>query len=333
MHSCISDYFDISKYYGRAVFLAAYGGRGIGKTYSALKMGLEKKIKILYLRRTDKQLELSFSKVCNPYKTLNADTGRNVTVKTEGGISYASDSSQPSEIIAYGASLSTFYNIRGIDFSDVECILFDEFQRRSNERPIKNEGQAFLDLYESVSRNRELQGKEPLRVIFLTNAVSVYSEVLVEFGLEDVVERMLLSGQERMYIPDKAFEILVIGDRLDISIKKAETALYRAIESDYKDFAIGNRFTDDSFYNVRKVNLKEYYPKFSVYKIYFYIHKSKGIWHAAYSRSDCPHFDKDNMVIFKRQHYPFLREAFMENKITYRTYSIKKSVEKIIWGG
>ena len=333
MHACSSDYFDISKYYGRAVFLAVYGGRGVGKTYSGLKMGLENKIKILYLRRTDKQLELSFSKVCNPYKTLNADTGRNVTVKTEGGISYASDSSQPSEIIAYGASLSTFYNIRGIDFSDVECILFDEFQRRSNERPIKNEGQAFLDLYESVSRNRELQGKEPLRVIFLSNAVSVYSEILVEFGLENVVERMMFSGQERMYIPDKSFELLVIGDRLGISLKKAETALYRAIESDYKDFAIGNRFTDDSFYNVRKVNLKEYCPRFSVDNIYFYTHKSKCIWHAAYSRSDCPHFDKDNMVIFKRQHYPSLREAFMENKITYRTYSIKKSVEKIIWGG
>lgn len=333
MHACDIEYFDISRYYGRAVFFAAYGGRGIGKTYSGLKMGLENKIRILYLRRTEKQLSLSFSKSCNPYKTLNTDLNRDIIVKTNGDISYAIEPDNPGNIIAYGAALSTFYNIRGIDFSDVDCILFDEFQRRLNERPIKNEGQAFLDLYESVARNRELQGKEPLRVIFFSNAVSVYSEIMVEFGMENAVEKMLYSGQERLYVPEKSFEILVLGDRLGISQLKAETALYRAIESDYKDFAIGNSFTEDSFYNVRKVNLTEYRPEFSVDNIYFYIHKTKYLWHAAYSRADCPHFNKDNMVIFKRQYYPYLREIFMENKITYRTYSIKKSVEKIIWGG
>ena len=66
-------------------------------------------------------------------------------------------------------ALSTFGNLRGVDFSDVDMIFFDEFVPQKNARPIKAEAEAFFNLYETVNRNRELDGRPPVRVLMLSN--------------------------------------------------------------------------------------------------------------------------------------------------------------------
>ena len=51
----------------------------------------------------------------------------------------------PCNAFAVGVALSVVANIRGIDFSDYDYIVFDEFIASAGERPIKNEFQAFLN--------------------------------------------------------------------------------------------------------------------------------------------------------------------------------------------
>ena len=100
------------------------GGRGIGKTYSALSFLLESGKPFLYLRNTDKQMSLCASAFGNPFKRVSQDLGRDITMKSAGEIYVVKENDT---IIGYGAALSTFENLRGVDLSNIEYVLFDEF--------------------------------------------------------------------------------------------------------------------------------------------------------------------------------------------------------------
>ena len=59
------------------------GGRGIGKTYSALSFMMDQPDPFIYLRNTDVQMQECASTFGNPFKRLNKDLGRSVTLEAE----------------------------------------------------------------------------------------------------------------------------------------------------------------------------------------------------------------------------------------------------------
>ena len=54
------------------------GGRGIGKTYGMLKEVIARGDKFIYMRRTQKQVDMCAMDSFNPFKTLNNDLGLNI---------------------------------------------------------------------------------------------------------------------------------------------------------------------------------------------------------------------------------------------------------------
>ena len=155
--------------------ISVVGARGTGKTYGIFKWLIEHEQKFIYVRRLKSQLEECRKDAGNPFKKLNIDMGINIRPFTQAGsISFNYEEKQ-GKTAAVGVALSVVANIRGVDFSDYDYIVFDEFISSEGERPIKNEFQAFLNFYETVNRNSELEGKEAEEVINLLLISDMYT--------------------------------------------------------------------------------------------------------------------------------------------------------------
>lgn len=313
------DYYEIKNRVGRLRPISiVIGGRGIGKTYSALSYLLEAGKPFMYIRNTDKQMSLCASAFGNPFKKVNADHDRDVILKAAGEIYIIRDNAAE-KTIGYGAALSTFENMRGVDLSDVEMVLFDEFIE--NRKLSFNQGKAFLNFYETVNRNRELEGRAPLIVIMLSNAQRLNNPILAELGLIPIIEDMIRTNSTMRVTKEYFIELPVS----EVSQEKAETALYKmAAGSAYADEALKNIFANDSFYNVKKQPLKEYRPVCALDDIFIYRHKSGASWYCCRSRAECPRFSsRDQLAAFNRRYGPTIRAAMIEGRIFFSEFTIK----------
>lgn len=232
------------------------GGRGIGKTYGGLKfLSVDNNFPFIYMRRTQRQIELSCLPSTMPFKKINEDFGRKIKPKTEKDfITFHENGIK----IAFGASLSTFYNLRGVSLEEYGDLLFDEIIPEPMERTRKGEGRALLDALETINRNRELQGKRPVKCYFLGNSDMLNSDILRAFGIISIIEKMVADKKE-FYINHQSGNAVFYYSGSPISEKKRETALYKASKNKaFKDKAIENEFADlrDSI-DIKRIPLNE----------------------------------------------------------------------------
>lgn len=244
------------------------GGRGIGKTYGALEY-VKKHGKFIYLRRTQTQIDMVANPAFNPFKSLNADKGWNVGVKgisknTFGFYDMLKDDNgdffSTGDPCGYALALSTFSNLRGFDASDVDFLVFDEFIPERHEKAIRDEAEAFLNCVETINRNRELNGAEPLKVLALSNSNNLACAIFIYLGLVSKVVKMQEKGQECSIIPERGIGLYVVANS-PISQAKKETALYKLTQGTaFQEMAISNEFADYDGSRIRSLNLKAVQP-------------------------------------------------------------------------
>lgn len=262
------------------------GPRGCGKTYSVLDYMQEQsseKSKFIYMRRDGTEIDSCSSEYGNPFKKLNEDKGYDIhpfQISKFNGFGIAKDEEQA--VIGYGVALSTFASMRSQDFSDVDRIFFEEFIPEKHKRKIKGEGQALLNLYETVNRNRELFGEKPVELIMCANGIDLANPILLEFGATSLIAKMLRNGQRRLTIPEKGLYIELIP-RTQVSDLKQNTVLYRLANDDFSVDALETKFRGADLEFVKKnVNLRSYKTEFSYgdyvvfsNKEHYYIAESK----------------------------------------------------------
>lgn len=322
-------YYDIKHVIDRDLpFNIVIGGRGIGKTYSTLKWQMENSIKAIYLRTLQSEIDIVARPESNPYKILNHDLKMEYKI---GGKKIKTILDTDNNNVGYALALSTFASLRGVDFSDVDMIIWDEFISEANrERYLSDETTLFFNLYETVNRNREIQGRKPVQVIMLSNAVSISSSLLMGLGLVSTIENMIKTGQRRYTDKNRGLYLEMPLD-MEISQKKAETALYRlAKNTDYADHALKNMFAYDSWYNIERRNITEYIPYCAFENIYIYVHKKNSSFYACNIRADCPKYNRDTLALFKRNHYLALREANVSGNLIFDTMTTKVALEKVL---
>lgn len=265
------------------------GGRATGKTYTTLKTVKEDNIKFMFMRRTQSQLDLINKPEFSPFKSLNRDMGWNVhsvsLTKYNAGFYDAElvdGKPVPSgEPIGYSCALSTVSNMRGFDASDVTLLIYDEFIPERHERPIKNEGSAFLNAYETINRNRELQGRNPLQVVCLANANDLANPIFIELGLVSKAEKMKRKGQDVSIDRNRGIGIFMLNDS-PISTMKKTTALYRLTTgSEFERMSLSNDFASRDYTNVANRPLQEYNPVVRVGELCIYQHKSNGKYYVS----------------------------------------------------
>ena len=311
-------------------FCFLIGGRGIGKTYSALRYTKENTVKTMYLRNKDTEIKFACSPDGNPFKKLNKDKGWKVKIPRVGNTLKSIIDEESKECLGYVAPVCTFGNIAGADFSDVDLCIYDEFIPKKTDRILGNLGELFSAAYETMNRNRELLGENAIKTVFLTNSNSLASDVLIYFGLVPIIEQMI-SKNETVYT-DSEKSIYVELIESEISEQKKQTALYKAIAGTaYADMALNNEFAFDSFYNVKKRPIKEYYPICAIDGIYIYRHKSNGTYYACRSRADCPTFTSaDSLALFYRSYGLDIREQCISGNMYFAEFLIKNTLTKLL---
>ena len=141
---------------GSADIIVILGARGTGKTYGALKYMLDTDSRFILMRRTQTQIDMVAKPEFSPFKAVDASICTGSVSKNIGAFYRGEQNDkgvyQPTGApLGYSVALSTISNIRGFDASDVKYLLYDEFIPERHERPIKHEGEAFLNGYETIN--------------------------------------------------------------------------------------------------------------------------------------------------------------------------------------
>ena len=324
------------------------GGRGCGKTFSALYGALDLwPDRFLYMRRTAQELDLmldseKYGEGANPFKPVNREKGRDVglsrIVKNLAGI-YNREmvDGRPEPVgppIGYGVALSTISSIRSIDFSDCTDWILDEFIPERHVRKIKNEGTALLNAYETICRNRELSGAPPLRLWMLANSNDIYNDIFIELGIVSDIERMTRKGKSDLYLKERGLAIHLINNNTEYVNKKKETALYKLTKgSSFYEMALDNKFAYNDFSLIHRENIAGYRPICCIGKGYIYGKKGDSLLYVTYAPARCPVYDitteqgRRNFYndIGRRMH-----QYFINSRITFESYELKQTVLDLI---
>lgn len=298
--NCItkSGYFDVSALIDdRYPFLFCVGGRGTGKTYSTLKYLKDKRH--IFIRRTKEDIETlvamdnadSMTVSESPWRQLNEDLGIAIKAfkitagrymfKDIGDVTRWNDKDITGVPLANIVALSQAGKVKGAGYENVEYIFFDEFIPVLGTRDIKNDGFNIQQIYETVSRNRELRGLSPCKLLCMANASTIANPIFLEFGLVNSAYNMLKEGYLMYENSETGVRIVMLPNDGDYTQKKKQTALYKAIPKTSRMYQISieNRFTEDDFHDVKE--------KFDIrsYRHYAYITVASG---KVYTLYDAP---------------------------------------------
>lgn len=314
-----------------AVFHFIIGGRGTGKTYGALKYAYNSGIKFMYMRRTQNQLEDISVPAMSPFKVLNEDLGWNIQPKKIGkhhvGFYEAVDTEDGPQLggspIGYACALSTVRALRSVDLSDVDLLIYDEFIPQKDERAIKNEDQAFFNAYETIDRNRQLQGRPALQVLCLANSNNLANPIFMALELITPMTKMLQKGIQTYYDQSRALKVYSLTDS-PISKKKAETALYKltARDSDFNQMALDNVFAGEDMSKVKSMRLVEYKPVVKIGEITIWRHKSAQRYYVNQKQAgSIPTYSAGSIDLAKfKKSYARIIGAYFGDRVDFEEY-------------
>lgn len=332
-----SGYIDFKPIYeSKLPYHFLIGGRGIGKTYGALKYAKDHNIKIMYMRRTQAQADIAGNPVFSPYKSINRDDGCNIQTRPISKYnSLIAEQDPDGEVLrelGYTCALSTISNIRSFDASDIDALVYDEFIPEPHERAIKDEAAALFNALETIGRNREAMGRLPLKLIALSNSNDLTSPILKELNLIGIIRRME-AKKLTLWQDMKRGISLIIPKSSPISGQKAEHSLYKLTRgSNFQQMAIGNQFAEDDFINIQSRPLNEYKVLLKVGDIYVYRHKSKQHYYCTKTGGGNVHTFTDSRIELARFRaiYPWLYTAYMAKNIIFETENIELTMREYL---
>ena len=230
-------YYSITDIMGyNALFNYIIGERGVGKTFSAKEYVINKFIKkgeqFVYVRRYNTELEEAvgtstkqkfFEQIITAGKFKEHKlTNTKDTFKIDG------------KICGYAIALSTSMILKSTSFDKVTTIIFDEFIiDKGCYHYLPNEVEAFLELYETIARLRNV------KVLFLGNAISSSNPYFLYFDLSlpyNSTHKIFKNGEILVnYIKNENYRAVKKASRfgkLIAGTKYSEYAIERAKSSE-----------------------------------------------------------------------------------------------------
>lgn len=294
------------------------GGRGTGKTYGALQYIRNNRLKVFFIRRQQTQIDIISKPEFNPFKAVDSS----ITVETAS--KYHSTFVRDGEPIGYAAALSTFAKIRGFDASDIDIMFYDEFIPELHERPIKNEAAALFNAYETVNRNRELQGQPPVILLCAANSNRIDNPILQGFNLLPELEKLIRSGKE-VYTDRQRSVLLAYLQNSPISAEKSETALYKAVAgTNYADMSIKNKF-GFSADRIRSHDLQQYRIMVKIGNLGVYVSRQgSAVYYVRETKETAKYEYKDDVDGVKqfRNDFPMLPIWDIKGLIEYESLDV-----------
>lgn len=316
-------------------FIFIIGARRTGKTYGILKHFVtdvfSRDEKIIYMRRTQEQLKKVFIPEFDPWIDLNNDMHSCIRFeKTRGEygrIKIMEDTEEQPLYHGEAFCLTSMHNNRGFSGSDFSEGLYDEFIPEKIAKKIAGEEDAFLNAVETISANRELQGKKPFRWWLASNSNTLNSPVVNAFGLLPTLEKMKKNHQEFSMLKEKGI-IIILVDKSPISEKKKKTALYRAIsnDTDFAKMSLKNEFAYDDFSSIKSEDIRQYKLICTIGDIAIYEHKSKAHLYVSDHISGTCKDNYENSQLGRDQFttfYSWIDSYRLTNRISYQNMQVK----------
>ena len=303
-------------------FTFVTGARRTGKTYGGLTYNLENKIRFIYLRRTQTEIDVCKSADLSPFKNINKNI---ITRNLAKGVIGFIDSSKDDQLIAPGMALTTLHNVRGISGEDYDQIFYDEFIPEKIARPIKGEFDAWANTYETLNSNRELSGKDPMQFLCLANSNAAANPIFMGLGLVSRLER--IKRDKRSFWTDEKRGILIVNaENSPISEKKKKTALGKLTSgTDFAAMAYENEYAFDDWSNIESRDLKEYRPEVTVGEITIYRHKGRRDYYVSRHMSGSPDIfgtSEREIEAFSRSANRY-RNAYLDGVMWFEEYLAK----------
>ena len=291
-------FFDFSEAVKHSTtFNFVIGGRGTGKTYGSLKWCLEHKKKFIFMRRLQKEVDIISKDELSPFKVYGDMFGGAVLCRPVSkyvtGVYISGKDEEGNNVISgppvgYVCALSSIANLRGFNTSDIEIILFDEFIPEKSSARQKYLGDALLNAYETINRNRELFGSPPAKLFAMANSNDLGNDIFISLGLVNLIEKMSRKRQEFYQDQERGVTVIMLNNS-KISEKKRKTALYQLTRgSEFSKMSLDNDFSYDDRFNIKSRPIREYKPLFSWGGIYVYEHKSRPEYYVSFHGSGTP---------------------------------------------
>ena len=335
-------YYDIRddlKSFPDAWCYLVYSERGPGKTYSTLRHGVEDNKAQLFLKRTIEDIDMLCAKGkkgttfdISPFKPLNRDFGWNIKPYKVGkgiaGFYHFNEEGEPfGAPIGYAGALTAAKDIKGFDMSEVDELVFDEFIPKKYERVNRNEGDALLDIYMTLRRDRIERGREDLKLICLANATQINNPTMQTLDVIDDVTQLELTGQEYLYLEERGILIHKIPARNVSEDKKS--GIEKAMQGTaWAEMSFGGNFAYDDFSAVKHQRLKGYRPIVSyIYKKkQVFIYQKDNYFYSTTAKADkVPVFNlsrENEQKRFFNEYVIDLREACIEDRMQFTAYTM-----------
>lgn len=334
-------YYDIRddiKAYPDAWCYLVWSARGPGKTYSTLRMMIEDKKKFVFLKRTKDDIDLlcahkkGVSFDLSPFVPLNRDFGWDIKPqKIQKGIAgfyHSNEEGEPTGApVGYCVALSAASDVKGFDLSECDFLIFDEFIPKAYEIIKRNEGDALLDIYMTVSRDRIKRGRGELKLICLANATSINNPTFNILDVIDVAADMDLRNTPFVYQEERRILLhkIYMPDAPDEEKSGIEIAMKGTA---WHDMSFSGSFAYDDFSSVKHQRMKNYKPIVSyIYKKkQVFIYQKDGYYYANYSKNNaCPVYNLARENEQKKFFYDYicdLREACIEDRMLFSHYTM-----------
>ena len=297
-----------------------FGGRGIGKTYGMMeRIDTAHRGECFFMRRTKTEWDIITDERMNMFASYNQDHGTAFRFDVNKGIAEIKEND---DFIGLSAPLSTFSNLRGFDnFGGINIMYYDEFIPERHKAKIRNEHEIFLNVYETINRNRELKGRKPVKCVCFANSNDIKNPLFMGLNLITMAEKMKRKEKE-LLIDSRRGVALVDCCYSPISQRKAQTALYRmAGDGDFYNMAIRNEFANPLLPSVSR-RLIEYKPFVSVGEIYIYRHKSNGMFYVSgHDSKNAPYYPATDtqLEIFRTVYGLPVTESFYAGRIEFES--------------
>lgn len=237
-------YYNFTKLFSyNATYNFLVGGRGLGKTYGAVKKCIKDFIKsgsqFVYLRRY--KSELSAAKMS--FFTAVESEFRDYDFRVQGNLgqiahaSTRSDKRREWSTICFFIALSTAQSQKSVNYTNVKAIIYDEFiLETSNQSYLKNEATVFNNFYSTVDR-----WQDKTRVLFLANSVSISNPYFLEYDIVPDVE------MSEFVVKAGGFILCHFPDSKEFQTSVYATAFGKFIaNTEYAKYSVGNQFSDQS---------------------------------------------------------------------------------------
>lgn len=331
------------------IVILVQGGRGTGKTYSALEYMLAYGEKFTFMKRTNKDVNLMCGSLkakkdqderfraadLSPFKSINRDIGCNIKAfqifDGFGGFWLCTHDDEPiGDPIGYIVSFNIISKIRGFDLSDCDYIIFDEFVPKSYERINRNEGIELLDFYLTVERANNLIYGKALKMILLSNADTISCPVTTELELVDTLAQMQADKESEKELSDRSIFIRRIPDISGFREAAEKNPIYKVTAgTKWKQMSLENDYAYNDFTNVKRVSLK---GKRCIFKVkyrenVYYCYVGESGYYMTYTKSE--HYDfcydlntENDQKLFYYDQVQDLQSECIEGRVAFQTFQM-----------